>query len=193
MENKTPNGEKDPANAEGNAGDEGNQDGGEGGSNDRLLSESKKFKARALQAEKELADLKKKANEEQGNFKALYEDLHKKHQGLQGQVVKEKISSAVSKEAVKAGCIDPDALLKLGNRELLQYDEESFAVYGADSFVEDAKKQFAYLFKSENKSAINPLTPGTKIGDVKKVTVAEISKLSAQDRNAVWAKALQKR
>lgn len=195
----TPNGEDTPA---ANAGDE--AEGPEVSAipaanaesvqqvNERLLKESKKNKDLRLKAERELADIKKKALEEQGNYKAMYESLEQKHKGLIQKSIKTKIDSAVRMQAEKLGCLKPEAVLKLGDLDLLQYDEEADEVSGADHFVESVKKQIPELFKSAQTPTINPKTPGGTLS-AKKISATDIARLDQVKKNEIWSKALQKK
>lgn len=159
---------------------------------ERLLRESKKFKERALRSEKELADLKKRDLETQGNFKVMYEDLSKQYTSLKNNLVKERISSAIKIQAEKFGCTKPDTLLKLGNVELLQYDEESNEVFGSESFVEDVKSKYPEFFQTKSIPTINPTVPGGMVRQ-KEMSSADIAKLPQQERIKILMGMMQKR
>ena len=128
--------------------------------NARLLDESKKYKKAYQDTRSKLEELEKSKLQEQQKYKELYEQTEQKYQGLYKSLVKEKIRSSVADKASKAGCLDVDALLKLGNAELLQLDEDTLDVHGADTFVEEAKKAKPYLFQAAKASNINATTPG---------------------------------
>lgn len=131
--------------------------------NARLLSESKKNKALAQELKSKLAkyEVQEKSQlEEQARFKELYEKEKGQRELLLKTVIKEKIKSSVADKALKAGCVSVDDLIKLGNSELLQYDEETLDVHGVDTFVEEAMKSKPYLFKSTKTPTINAATPG---------------------------------
>ena len=134
--------------------------------NARLLAESKKNKATAQELKQKLAKYEAAENAamaEQQRFKELYEKAEAARQTLFKTVIKEKIKSSVADKALKAGCVDVDGLIKLGNSELLQYDEDSLEVHGVDTFVEEAMKSKPYLFQSAKTPSINPTTPGGTI------------------------------
>lgn len=154
--------------------------------NDRLLKESKAFKSRALSAERELERIQKASLEEQGKFKEMYEATQQKYESLMKNLVKEKIKSSVSDHASKVGCVNVEALLKLGNPSLLEFDEEQGTVHGSDLFVEEARKQHPYLFNSAKTAAINSASPGGPLKE-KKLTAAEIAKLPADQKAKLWA------
>lgn len=134
--------------------------------NARLLAESKKHKALASELKTKLAKYEaaeKSALEQQSQFKDLYEKEKKDREALLKTVVSDRIKASVAQEAAKHGCIDVDGLLKLGNKELLQYDEATLEVHGVDQYVEDTKKSKPYLFQSASKANINPATPGASV------------------------------
>jgi ribosomal protein L19E len=161
------------------------------GSAARLLEESKNWKKRATQAEKELEDLKKKEAESQGQFKKLYEEEKKRNEEISKSYIRTQVKMSVDDLAKKAGCVNVEALMKLGNPELLEYNQENGNVYGADLFIEDAKKHHPYLFSAGVKPpTINPATPGGVVPG-KKLTVAEILKLPPSEQKKYWAAALQ--
>jgi hypothetical protein len=134
---------------------------------ERLLFESQKNKKSARDAEKKYLETKKQLEEfknqqlqEQGKYKELYDSLREKHEGLQRTTLEREIDTGVKLFAKDSGCVDVDALLKLGNRQLLQYDEETGQVHGSEVFVEEARKNYPYLFNTQSKPVINPSTPG---------------------------------
>lgn len=149
--------------------------------NARLLAESKKHKALAQEMKSRLAKFEaaeKAALEQQAQFKTLYEQEKAEREKLLKTVVSERIRSTVAEQATKAGCVSVDDLLKLGNRELLQYDESTLEVLGADQFVEDAKKSKPYLFQSAKTQVINPATPGQGMA---RSTVKPLKELSKEE------------
>jgi len=152
---------------------------------ERLLRESKAFKSRALAAERELETIKKASLQEQGKYKEMYEATQGKYDSLLKNLVKEKIRSSVGECATKAGCVNVDALLKLGNAGLLEYDEENGLVNGSDLFVEDARKQHPYLFNASKTAAINPATPGGAMKP-KTLTAEDIAKLPLDQKMKIW-------
>lgn len=142
---------------------------------ERLLNESKKNKKRALEAEKRLEALEKSKLEEQGKYKELYEQYKTQFDELKNQTMRDKVGFEVKQHAAKAGCVDVNSLLKLGNGELMQFDEQTGEILGADLFIEDARKQFPFLFKSQPTPTINPVTPsGAPVKQTK--TASQVAK-----------------
>jgi hypothetical protein len=155
--------------------------------NARLLSESKSWKARALKAEREKQDQLKKAAEEQGNYKTLYETSQNELVKIKSELVKNSVSSAIESISSKYGCIDPKALMKLGNKDLIQVDESTFEVFGAETFVEDAKKSMPYLFRQGSQAQINPVSPSGVVTK-KQLTATDIAKLPMNERIKILSK-----
>ena len=156
----------------------------------RVLEESKRNKIKAQELKTKLEEIEKQTLLEKEEFKKLYETSEAKFQGLYKSLVKEKVKSTVSEIALKAGCVNVDDLLKLGNAELLQIDDETMMVSGVDSFVEEAKKTKPYLFKSAQTPAINAATPGGMTA-MKKLTLSELAKMPATDstKQKAWEQA----
>lgn len=135
--------------------------------NERLLSESKKYKShyQKLKSEYDTMSAKLKTIEEskqaeQGKYKELYESEKKRAQEFERKAVKQAVDSAIHKAANKSGCKRPDALMRLGNTELLQYDDQTGEVHGVEVFLEDIKASYPEFFTVSNtRSVINPVVP----------------------------------
>ena len=161
--------------------------------NERLLNESKKYKKAYQEEKQKREELEKSELQKQAKYKELYEQTEAKYNGLYKSLVKEKVKSTVADKAAKAGCLDVDALLQLGNASLLQVDEETLEVLGADTFVEEAKKSKPYLFQSAKAPTINATTPGgTPLQ--KKMTLNEMARKPNTDpsKASAWNAAFQK-
>jgi hypothetical protein len=155
--------------------------------NERLLKESKEWKAKAQQYEQQL----KAEAEKKGDYKALYEAEAQRVAELAKRRKADVIKNSIESMAAKAGCVDSDALLVLGNKELLQYDDENEKVYGVDAFIEEAKKARSYLFKSAaNAAVVNAAAPGGSV-EKKQLTLEQIGKLPASQKAEYYAKLLK--
>lgn len=157
---------------------------------ERLLEESKQWKSRALAAEKEKAELEKARLKEKEDFKALYEKEKSERETLFKQVMQEKLKSKVTEVAAKAGCVDVEALIKLGNKELLQFDDSTFELHGAETFIEEAKKSKPYLFSQAKPQTVNPATPGG-MEKQKTLTAGDVAKLKKEDKDKIWSQLLK--
>lgn len=126
----------------------------------RVLDEAKAFKKRAQEAERRLEEIEKQKLQEQGKYQEL-SDTYKQQLERERKVNLElAVRMAVSGPAAKAGCVDLDDLLKLGDTSFLEYDPETGGVSGAESFVENMKTQRPYLFQQPHKPVVNPAVPG---------------------------------
>jgi len=152
--------------------------------NERLLQESKKYKSRAREAEKRLKEIETAKLQEQGQYKEMYEDVNNRYTELKNNLVHERKNNAVSSMASKYGCVDHSALLKLGNQDLLVYDDDNNNVDGVEAFVEDARRKYPYLFQNKVKPNLNQNVPaaGNQDFQPKKITAADIAKMPTQER-----------
>ena len=146
----------------------------------RVLQESKLFKERALKAESVLQKNEQVNLEEQGKFKELSERYKTKLETLEQREVETNLNNAVQQYATKAGCVNIESLMKLGDASLLQYDQKTGQVHGVELFIEDSQKNHPYLFGSKSTPNINHGMPG---GDYKEkvLNAADISKLRGTD------------
>lgn len=142
----------------------------------RLLEESKRYKKRALEAEKKMEAFEKAKLEEQGKYRELYEQYKTQFEELKSQTMRDKVSFEVKQHAAKVGCVDVNALLKLGRSDLMQFDEQTGEIHGVDLFIEDAKKTSPYLFKTQPTPTINPATPSGALDKPKPAKTHGLSK-----------------
>lgn len=156
--------------------------------NERLLNESKKNREAYLKAKKELDDLKQRQMSEQGKFKELYEKANAELAQIKKQSMLKDISFAVKLAAEKSGFVKPDNALKLGNPDLLQYDEATGGVFGVDTFVDELKKEYPQLFSTSQKTVINPVSP-MGVTKEQKLTAADVQKLGKVEKSKAWAQA----
>lgn len=128
--------------------------------NARLLEESKANKKLAKDLKAQLDALNKRQLTEKEDYKKLWEDSESKRKALHTTVVTKSVKEAVSEKASKAGAIDLDAIMMLGDRSLLVVDEDSLAVDGVDAYLEDLRKKKPALFTVTKSAAVNGVTPG---------------------------------
>lgn len=162
---------------------------------DRLLNESKRYKEERNVLKKEAAELRAKLEarekaeqEQQGKYKELFEKSEARNKEILQKTAKAAIKAKIAEIAVKKGCQSVDALLKLGNAELLEFDIESGDVNGADLYIEDAMKSNPFLFSNGKQISVNASTPGGAVAS-KKIT--KLSELSKSDENKLWASAFK--
>lgn len=157
--------------------------------NERLVAEAKKVKARAQQAEKELATQKAKEAEQNGKYKELAEDREKRLTDLQKRVMRKDIDLALRDAASAAGFQKPADILRFVDSGMLHYDEDSGEVTGAAEAVAKAKLDWPQLFQKPNSTVINPKTPnGVPVKS--KITAQDYLKLSPEQRKLAKMKVL---
>lgn len=138
-------------------------------------------KAQALEDEKLRA-----AGDKDGEIKTLRQQLdaaQKTNKGLQQTVIKKALNAQIAQAATKAGCIDPDAVMRLidlseigdVDAETLEADKDA-----VESTIQELKKSKPYLFQKPGPK-INNRNPSGKIPaddvekeDISKLTPAEI-------------------
>lgn len=162
--------------------------------NARLLRESKEWKAKYQQLRHEREDTEKRRLESQQEWKALAEKLTTENKSLEESYKREKIRAAVHDRALRAGCLNVEDLLVVGNTGLLQVDDQTHEVQGADLFVEEARRLKPYLFqqKSQGKSStINSVTPGGV--PEKKISSTDVASMKQGDPRKMnaWVEAMR--
>jgi hypothetical protein len=193
-ENESANAQNTSTNVDGEATDQTDQEHAPA-ANARLLRESREWKSKYQTLKHEQSEAEKKRLESQQEWKALAEKLTEEKRKLEDSYRREKIRSAVHDKALRAGCVNVEDLLKVGNSELLQLDDETQTVQGADLFVEEARRLKPYLFQSSKNtgksSTINSVTPGSV--PEKKISSAEIASMRPGDprKLAAWSDALK--
>lgn len=154
----------------------------------RVLQESKKNKERAQLAEKELERLERQRLEEEGKIKELWERDRGELEKLRSEVKLKEIRAQVTSVAMKEGCVDVDALLAVGNKQYLEWDDDDFTLKGVEDFVAAAKRDKAYLFRSNKQSLVNPAIPGGNPGTTRTVYTSDtLNKASKSDLDALLA------
>jgi hypothetical protein len=83
-----------------------------------------------------------------------------------------------------------DALLKLGNAELLEFDLDSGEVNGAELFIEDAMKSSPFLFANQKPISVNASTPGGAVAAKKYNKMSEMPK---SELDKLWEVALKQK
>jgi flagellar biosynthesis GTPase FlhF len=159
---------------------------------ERVLREAKETKAKYQALKRQQEEQDKARLQQNSEYEKLYVAEKEAREKMQKSLLKERIKASVSEAASKAGCIDVEALMKLGNPELLMFDEENLSVSGSQEFVEQARKQYGYLFNSATKAAVNGATPGGGVQQPKKITGESVAKMKPQDKLAVWAQLMNK-
>jgi len=162
--------------------------------NKRLLDESKEWKRKALENKRELDLIKRSKMEAEGKVKELWEQDKSKIQNLEKKLLRKSVEDTIKGAAQKAGCTNVQMLMRLAKMEMLtinQTDDFEFEVSGADSLVEEVKKELPDLFRSAKPVSVNPAVPGGPSGP-RDVDQNSFWKLPGSERQDVWAQAYKK-
>jgi hypothetical protein len=138
----------------------------------KVLGEAKNAKERARQLEAELEAKKNAELEAQGNYQEIIDNLKAKTLDLESKYRKERentlwkdVTGAIKNEATRAGCINPDKLIRLLDKsdfETLQADDGQIRQESVQQLIERAKKEDYYLFTKGNVPMMDAI-PSNKI------------------------------
>src|SRR6056297_807890 len=153
----------------------------------KVLSEAKNAKERARELEAQLEAKKNAELEAKGNYQEIIENLkhrlsetEEKYITTKKQALWKDVTGAIKQEASKAGCINPDKLIRLLDKNdlsQLQAEDGTLMDESVKALVEKAKKEDYYLF-SKGQVPVMDATPNNndfkpKKKDVKDMTAAE--------------------
>lgn len=143
--------------------------------------------SRAQELQSRLQEFQRKEMEAKGEYEKLNQSLVQEVESLT-QALKKKdaaffdamVKSSVKTEAVKAGCSNPDKLIKLLSKEdyeILQADADgySFKRESLQSLIDKAKKENDFLFKKPEVK-VNDLSPKSKVETQKTKSVNDMTK-----------------
>lgn len=145
--------------------------------NQRLLNESKKYKEQFKTVKQELDSYKKKQLEEQGRWQEIAKQKEEELKQFQEAFINEKINSSLSKAAEKSGCLDVDALMKLGDHSLLKFDDESMRIDGVENFIDNAKQKYSFLFRNAQMPQVNSVRPGGPVQEPKAYSAQDVARI----------------
>jgi hypothetical protein len=138
----------------------------------KVLGEAKNAKERARQLEAELEAKKNAELEAQGNYQEIIDNLKAKTLDIESKYRKERentlwkdVTGAIKNEATRAGCINPDKLIRLLDKsdfETLQADDGQIRQESVQQLIERAKKEDYYLFTKGNVPMMDAI-PSNKI------------------------------
>jgi len=133
--------------------------------NERLLSESKDWKAKYQGMRLETENREKKELEDKESWKELLEKerdekfkIEENFKSLKKQTLKKQLQFEVAKHASDAHNID--TVLSTLPTDMLQIDEENMSVSGIKDCIDSLRKDHGYLFKSENTPSMVNKRPG---------------------------------
>jgi len=148
----------------------------------KSVEAEKKARERANKLQEQL-DAKENADlEASGNFQEIIDNLKGKNKDLEARYLNERkqalwkdVTGAIKTEAHKAGCINPDKLIKLFDKsdfETLQADDGQIRQESVMQLIEKAKKEDYYLFTKGNV----PVMSATPMNKIEQPTLNELSK-----------------
>lgn len=150
----------------------------------KTLSEAKKLKEALKQKDELLQQLEQKKLEAEGNkdelINQLKDKLAKTEKAQKEQFsnfVFQSLDAQVREEALRLGCIDPDAIVKLADMSAVEIDSQT---YKADKeqlgqLLEEMKRKKPYLF-SKSGPKINSDLPGGVIKKEDKKSYKDMTK-----------------
>lgn len=122
---------------------------------DEVIVERNKLRKKIETIEKANADIKKKALEEQGKFKELYETAESEKTALKESIDLADKKGAVLASVYSANARKPDTVMKLVDFTKVTIDENG-AISGVEEEIERLKQSDPYLFGKEGETV-----PGT--------------------------------
>ena len=167
--------------------------------NERLLLESKKYKKQYQQYKDQASKLKAELDKiEQEKLEAQGKEAERakywetRYKDLNDKVLRKTIDDSIKQYEQKSGCIDPDAVIRLGEMSNVQYDEETGEVSGVEVMLDELKQKRPYLFSQPKTPVINPSIPGMRaVPEVDKHK--NFGKLPLAERNKLLVEAMMKK
>lgn len=147
----------------------------EGPDVDRILTESKNYKKRAQAAERRLKEFEESRLKENEKWKEAYEKKANEFDSLQKRIVTNAVQSEVRQAAIKAGCIDPDAVVRLGDLSSLEYDPDTNSVTGVDELVQSMQAEKSYLFAKPSAPVTSGIPRAPKDAPPEKPTMSSVA------------------
>jgi hypothetical protein len=142
----------------------------------KTVTEAKRLKAQLREREEALQKLEAQKLEAEGNKEELISSLKKRLEATEkmnkemlNNFVYSSLDSQVREEAIKLGCVDPDAVTKLADLSQVEVDPKTFKAdrETVSSVLEDLRKAKPYLF-GKSGPKINAQSPSGKIPEKEK-------------------------
>jgi hypothetical protein len=145
----------------------------------KSVEAEKNARKRAQDLESRVQEFERKEMESKGQYEKLVLQLKEENETLKTSVKKERetylwerITTGVKTEALKAGCQNPEKLIKLLDKsdfEMLQADADGYNLKqeSLNSLIEKARKENSFLF-SQPAVKINDAIPAARISSGEK-------------------------
>lgn len=152
----------------------------------KSVEAEKNARKRAQELEAKLQEFERRDMESKGDYEKLKQSLLQENETLKQTLKKkdesylwERVTSGIKTESLKAGCTDPDKLIKLLDKNdflSLQSEADGYTLKqeSLKSLVEKAKKENFFLFPTQ-KVEINDATPKAKVDKPVKKAPSEMN------------------
>lgn len=121
---------------------------------------------------KKLEELEEAKLEEEGKFKELAEKARQRAEEAEKTLQDRIIDNALQAEAVKQGAVDLEAVLKLVDRQTIEYKDGD--VIGHDKAVTSLIEGKPYLKNAQPSNIGSPTQPSNEATGVKKFTLSQL-------------------
>ena len=163
----------------------------------KVLKEKKSFQSRLSEYESKMQRLEEEKLQAEGKKEELLDNYKKRVQELESKLDKTSksyawntLTGSIKTEAIKAGCKDPEKLIRLMDDEDLRAIEigENFAINteSLKEIIEKNKKENYFLFETSQKQASvgNPSKrpPEEPKKSIKDMTLSELKEAYKQNR-----------
>ena len=125
----------------------------------RVLGESRKYKERMVHAEAKIKEIEESSLSEQKKYKELYERAKGDLKVVNESHTKLQLKTQLIPALTKAGCIEVNDAMKLGNTDLLLQDPDDNSLQGVAEYVKDLQQTKPFLFTAGKPSSVNQSLP----------------------------------
>lgn len=157
----------------------------------KLLGEKKARDERLGQMEAKLKEYEQRDLENKGKHEEVISSLREQVRNLQGEVAKRdeayvmsRVEGAIKTKALEAGCLNPDKLLRLLDREKITSlevnDRYEVSSQDVDFLVSEAKKENNFLFKKSKANVVD----GDPVGEPKVALAKPVEKMTNEELEA---------
>ena len=152
----------------------------------KSVEAEKNARKRAQELESRLQEYERKEQEAKGNYEQVLtsykSELEKTKEALKKEresYLWERVTSGIKTEAVRAGCQNPEKLIRLLDKDDFQslHSEDGYSIKqdSLQALIEKAKKENDFLFKKPEVK-INDASPTSKVETYKEKSIHEMSK-----------------
>lgn len=159
----------------------------------KLLGEKKKATERLAALEAELTELREGKMQDEGKKDELIDSLRKrvseyesKYKKAHADFAYKSVSSQIEREALKAGCVDTEALLSLSDLSTLEVDD-NYSVNTDDimRMIDEAKERRGYLFSKPGPKVVDGVPAKPELSNKKGIegkSIDELARMLAESK-----------